>query len=90
MGNVVLFYFGLTFIQVFFRYKVYEVVPKSLDEAELIHDFSDDINFDFWSEVRALDTPVDVMVAPSAQYAFEDILNSKNIEYTTLIDDVEK
>lgn len=66
------------------------MVPKTLDEAKILKEFEDDVNFDFWSDIRALNLPVDIMVSPVAQGDFENFLSSENIDYTTLIDDVEE
>ncbi|KAJ8950620.1 hypothetical protein NQ318_010819 [Aromia moschata] len=72
------------------EYKVYKVIPKSLDEAKLLMEFQNDENFDFWSDLRTLDRPVDIMVTPMAQLRFVDILKSENIEYSVHIDNVEE
>lgn len=73
-----------------FRYKVYQVVPETNDQANLIHEIQYDNNFDFWSEIRLLNAPVDVMVAPLAQKGFEAVLNREAIEYSTIIENVQE
>ncbi|KAJ8922112.1 hypothetical protein NQ315_004046 [Exocentrus adspersus] len=71
-------------------YKVYQVTPRTRVEADLLREFEEDIHFDFWSEIRAVDFPVDIMVAPGAQEEFEDFLDNQNLEYTTIIENVEE
>ncbi|KAJ8971239.1 hypothetical protein NQ314_000801 [Rhamnusium bicolor] len=44
----------------------------------------------FWSLPRVLNNPVTVMVAPDAQIGFETDLLSNNLEFSVLIDNVER
>lgn len=66
------------------------MVPETLDAAKILKQFEDDTNFDFWSEVRGINLPVDVMVSPIAQEDFEEFLNIENIDYSVLVEDVEE
>ncbi|XP_018567135.1 carboxypeptidase B-like [Anoplophora glabripennis] len=70
-------------------YKVYQVTPKSLYEAYILKEFEHDEHFDFWTEIRSINLPVDIMVSPLAQNNFEAIMKSANIDYFVNIDDVE-
>ncbi|KAJ8970943.1 hypothetical protein NQ317_008290 [Molorchus minor] len=70
-------------------YKVYQVVPKTINEAKLVSEYENDFNFDFWSSLTALNVPVDIMVTPSAQSGFVEVLESENIDFNILIDNVE-
>ncbi|KAJ8922113.1 hypothetical protein NQ315_004047 [Exocentrus adspersus] len=72
------------------NFKVYRVTPKSVDEAELIKSFENDIYFDFWTDMRAIDAPVDIMVHPETQDMFEDALQSYNVTYDILIENVQE
>uniref|UniRef100_V5GRX6 Zinc carboxypeptidase A 1 n=1 Tax=Anoplophora glabripennis TaxID=217634 RepID=V5GRX6_ANOGL len=71
-------------------YKAYSVTPKTLGQAKILKEFEDDEHFDFWSEFRALNSSVDVMVSPKAQLDFENFLSSEGIDYTIFIENVEE
>lgn len=61
-----------------------------MDEALSLKTFENNAYFDFWSSLRRVDSPVDVMVNPVAQDMFEDSLQTYHIEYETLIENVQK
>lgn len=61
-----------------------------MDEALALKTFENNGYFDFWSSLRAVGYPVDIMVNPIAQDMFEDFLQSYNIEYNILIDNVQE
>lgn len=71
------------------RYKVYEVTPKSYEDAEFLQKFSDD-KFDFWKESRTLGDPSDIMVAPEDQSYFEREFTKHGLKYKVAVDDVER
>ncbi|KAJ8950617.1 hypothetical protein NQ318_010816 [Aromia moschata] len=73
-----------------FSYKVYQVTPSSMDEANALKQLESNENFDFWSDLRAINISINIMVSPSAQDEFEDLLESYSIDSTVLIDDVEE
>lgn len=68
---------------------MYQVTPDSLDEANTLKQFENDEHFDFWSDIRFLSLPVDIMVSPLGQNNFETVLKSTNIDYSISIDNVE-
>ncbi|KAJ8970944.1 hypothetical protein NQ317_008291 [Molorchus minor] len=77
------------FVNVTF-FKVYQVTPKSMEEASVLKELENDENFDFWTDLRALNTPFNVMVSPDAQNKFEDLVKSYQIDYSVLINNVEE
>lgn len=66
------------------------MIPSTVSEANILKQFEDDENFDFWSEIRSLNSPVDIMVSPKAQLDFENFLDIEGIDYTIFIEDVEE
>ncbi|XP_018567158.1 carboxypeptidase B [Anoplophora glabripennis] len=71
-------------------YKVYQVTPQSMDEALALKTFENNGYFDFWSSLRSVGAPVDIMVNPIAQDMFEDFLQNYNIKYDVLIENVQE
>ncbi|KAJ8922114.1 hypothetical protein NQ315_004048 [Exocentrus adspersus] len=71
-------------------YKVYQIYPKTVAESEVLNNYEGDTNFDFWAKPRILAAPVDLMVAPTAQWSFEKDMESNGISYKLLIRNVEE
>lgn len=70
-------------------YKVYKVSPLNDIQALLIKTFEGNDEYDFWSSPRRAGHDTTVMVTPSEQENFKSILNSYEIPYKTLIENVE-
>lgn len=77
-------------MQCFFRYKVFKVTPQTEKHGKLLEPFQENEEFDFWSELRKLGYPANIMVSPSAQQMFISFLQSHNIPHELTIEDVEK
>ncbi|KAJ8950618.1 hypothetical protein NQ318_010817 [Aromia moschata] len=75
---------------IFYSYKVYQVTPRSMEEADIVKQFENDDNFDFWSDLRAINASIDIMVTPAAQDEFETLLETYNIDNMILINNVEE
>ncbi|KAJ3662739.1 hypothetical protein Zmor_007070 [Zophobas morio] len=57
------------------NFKVYRVVPKSNEAVEILRALEESDNvYDFWTEVKGVGHPVDIMVAPHLKYRFSDAL----------------
>ncbi|KAH1011513.1 hypothetical protein HUJ04_000864 [Dendroctonus ponderosae] len=69
-------------------YKLYEITPESLEDAEYLHAFSNE-KFDFWREGQRLGEPTDIMVAPEDQQEFEQKLANRGMKYQVVVEDVE-
>lgn len=69
---------------------MYQIIPKTVEEASFLKSLSEAPEFDFWAQPRALNATVTVMVLPEAQAGFVNDLSSRNIDFTVLIDDVER
>ena len=46
--------------------------------------------YDFWTEPRSLDQPIDIMVPPAYADAFERILRTHKMEHRVKIQDVQR
>lgn len=73
-----------------FRYKVYQVTPKNEQEVDVLKHLETYELIDFWSPLRKVGGPVNIMVPPSIKNYFFEILNAANIQYTVLIENVER
>lgn len=71
-------------------YKTYRVTPTTIEQANSLKTLEKLFELDFWSTLRSLNKPVDVMVKPKFQSSFEYMLHMHNIKYETLIEDVER
>ncbi|KAJ8922111.1 hypothetical protein NQ315_004044 [Exocentrus adspersus] len=70
-------------------YKVYQIVPRTEEEAYYLKALTEEPGFDFWAYPRALNATVTVMVPPDVQVGFENDLEAKNMHFEVLINDVE-
>lgn len=76
-----------------FRYKLYLITPKTKLQADLLHQFYDDPNFNVIHESRVLGSPARIMAAPEVQEYFEKVLKrftSEGLEYTVLANNVQE
>lgn len=71
-------------------YTVYSVVPTTINHVSYLKRLENNPAFDFWSESRALNGNVDVMVSPEAQKLFEEQLLAHGIQYSVMINNVER
>lgn len=65
------------------------MTPKTVSQALILKEFENDENFDYWTEIRSPNLPVDIMVSPLSQNNFETIMRNENIDYRISVDDVE-
>nr|CAD7266361.1 unnamed protein product [Timema shepardi] len=72
-------------------HKVYKVFPTEY-QAGLLKTFHDLEGYDFWGSYHNVSTGIqelDLMVTPEQQEYFVKFLKDKNIEYSTLVEDLE-
>ncbi|CAG2067260.1 unnamed protein product, partial [Timema podura] len=72
-------------------HKVYKVFPTN-SQAGLLKTFHDLEGYDFWGSYHNVSTGIqefDLMVTPEQQEYFVKFLKEKNIEYSTLVEDLE-
>ncbi|CAG2065903.1 unnamed protein product, partial [Timema podura] len=72
-------------------HKVYKVFPTG-SQAGLLKTFHDLEGYDFWGSYHNVSTGIqefDLMVTPEQQEYFVKFLKEKNIEYSTLVEDLE-
>nr|CAD7425781.1 unnamed protein product [Timema monikensis] len=72
-------------------HKVYKVFPTE-SQAGLLKTFHDLEGYDFWGSYHNVSTGIqelDLMVTPEQQEYFVKFLKEKNIEYSTLVEDLE-
>ena len=73
------------------NFKVYRVVPKSNEAVEILRALEESDNvYDFWTEVKGVGHPVDIMVAPHLKYRFSDALAGSQFDVEEYISDVQK
>lgn len=83
-------YLFIFIVIILIRYKVYRVTPKTNAHAQILKIFEKDVNFDFWSPLRGLNQPIDVMVPPGYQKMFGHLMAFHKFESSVLIENVEK
>lgn len=89
--NAVASKFVNEYIILFFSYKVYKTFPLNEEHAALLKNLQDNVDvLDFWSELRSLEEPVDIMVPPEYQNEFVQFLQSNNIPFNAMVDDVQR
>lgn len=72
------------------NHKVYRITPKTKEAAELLHDLEENhTGFDFWTGVKAVDVPVDVMVPPHFKEEFDHLLENVAVDMNVFIEDVQ-
>lgn len=77
-------------IVAFYRYKVYQIIPRAEEDAHFLRALNDAPEFDFWAQPRALNASVTVMVSPEAQASFVSDLRARNMDFDVLIENVER
>jgi len=74
----------------FTAFKVYRTHPTEKYQSDFLHQLETDSKFyDFWTEVR-LGRTVDIMAAPGMGLMLEAELQSKDIKYEVMIEDVQR
>jgi hypothetical protein len=72
-------------------FKVYRLTPKTVQAVEALRNLEDsNSEYDFWTAVRGVGYPVDIMVAPHLKYRFNDIINSGEFDAEVYISDVQE
>jgi hypothetical protein len=72
-------------------FKVYRLTPKTVQAVEALRNLEDsNSEYDFWTAVRGVGYPVDIMVAPHLKYRFNDIINSGEFDAEVYISDVQQ
>lgn len=72
-------------------FKVYRVTPKNEEAVEALRALDDsNMGYDFWTEVRGVGLPVDIMVAPYYKFKFDDVLSSGLFDAEVYISDVQE
>lgn len=84
-----LFRWKLTFYY-FCRYKIYDIKPKTVSDADFLHQISVQNGYDGLHISRVLDKPAKIMVAPEQQKEFERLLNERGMKFEITVDNVSK
>ncbi|KAH1011525.1 hypothetical protein HUJ04_000876 [Dendroctonus ponderosae] len=74
-------------------YKVYQVTPKTLQQADILHQLHEDPEFDFFQDAKLLGQPMSIMASPRVQQYFETTLANlthEGLDYTVTTEDVQK
>lgn len=66
------------------------MTPSNHDHLVYLKSLEQNVEVDFWSEIRRLHESVDVMISPQLQEDFEHALNSKSVEYNVMLSNVER
>ena len=70
---------------------MYQVTPKnqaSFDVLTKLYNERSDV-YDFWTEPRNINHPVDIMVPPAVATTFIKLMRAFNVDYKVKIADVE-
>ncbi|KAJ8679304.1 hypothetical protein QAD02_015091 [Eretmocerus hayati] len=73
------------------NYKVYRIIPTSgeqLAALKKLQDFND--NYSYWREPSIVNRSADLMVGPTKQSEFADLMNLVGIKYETYVDNVQR
>lgn len=78
-------------IFIFFRYKVYEIHPKSLKQIEFLYELKRNSKYyglDFWKLDKFIDSEARVMVPPETDIELNNALKANGIAFEEFIEDV--
>lgn len=64
--------------------------PTTESHVQIINELETREELDFWSDLPRNGGSVDVMVQPTDQDEFEELLNSNELQFTVMIEDVQK
>lgn len=76
--------------QKFINHKVYQIVPKSDKDVEVLNAMQEEGRWDFWSDVVAIGSDVRIRVEPDMQKEFEEYLNKVGVHNNVIIEDVQR
>lgn len=68
---------------------MYSVTPKSQKDLIVLQEIYETEKFDFWSTMKALDRPTNIMASPELKELLVSTLEAHKLEYEVLIDNVE-
>ncbi|XP_042226442.1 carboxypeptidase B-like [Homarus americanus] len=71
------------------RYKVVSVRPRTHEEVMIVEGLVNRWELDQWSSLKALGTPMDIMVSPRLTQRFLGVLRRRHIPFTIKINDVQ-
>ena len=71
-----------------YRYQVISVIPKTIEDFEMLKTLDDHPYLDFWTEI-GLNRPVDIMVLPHFRFDFVEILKNQGMENSVMIPNVQ-
>ncbi|RZC37059.1 Peptidase M14 and/or Propep M14 domain containing protein [Asbolus verrucosus] len=73
------------------NYQVYRVTPRTQENLKFLKYLEDtSSDFSFWTNVKAINHNVDVMVSPDSTDNFQDIINNNYLESKIIIPNVQK
>uniref|UniRef100_A0A6M2DYF7 Putative peptidase m14 carboxypeptidase subfamily protein n=1 Tax=Xenopsylla cheopis TaxID=163159 RepID=A0A6M2DYF7_XENCH len=89
------FFINLIFVvnfvsSMYVGYKVYQIKPQTISEAQLLLKWQEKTGVDFWSKSRVLNQSSEVMIAPEIQTDFEKFLIVNNYNWKVAADDIDK
>lgn len=71
-------------------YKVYKFVTKTDLQNKYLQSLEAIPDFDFWSKINKVGSPVTAMVPPRFQTKFEDYLKINNLDFSVEVENVER
>lgn len=71
-------------------YKVYDVVPKTKEDVNILKKLLDENKYIFWNYAVKVENVVKIMVAPEKQDDFEKYMSSALIDAKLVIEDVQR
>ncbi|KAJ8723715.1 hypothetical protein PYW07_007695 [Mythimna separata] len=72
------------------NYKVYKIVPSTDYEVQILTDLRKENQYDFWSDIVAINSDVRIMVAPGKQAEFENYFKSVEIPAKVVVENVQE
>lgn len=73
------------------NFQVHKVVPKTVAQVEALRELQDGYaGFNFWNEVRGVNIPVFIMVAPHLRNNFKDMISLQNLNDEVTIENVQE
>lgn len=66
------------------------MIPTQDAHAQFLKSLPQNYDVDFWTELRNLGENVDIMVSPASQKSFEEALSLYGIDYSIMLEDVER
>ncbi|RZC41101.1 zinc carboxypeptidase [Asbolus verrucosus] len=73
------------------NFVVHRLTPKTTEAVKALRALEEaPSGYDFWTAIRGVGYPVDVMVPPHLKYRFNDVINSGEFDAEVYISDVQK